>query len=73
MERKGDRPFAYIISYREVTFLKAKFIFDKWLPGSPYELADAADFEYYEADSFDPVTHEGEIDIYVPVEGKLPS
>lgn len=44
------------------------YIFDTWLPASPYVRANAADFECYESDRFDPQTLAGEIDLYIPIQ-----
>ncbi len=41
-------------------------IWNKWLPGSGYEMADAPDFERYDKD-FDPETGDGGLEIWVPI------
>jgi AraC family transcriptional regulator len=41
-------------------------IWNKWLPDSPHEAADAPDFERYDAD-FDPETGTGGVEIWIPI------
>lgn len=44
-------------------------IFQNWLPSADIDRADAPDFEWYSAD-FDPVSGNGRIEIWIPVETK---
>lgn len=48
------------------------YIFETWLPGSDFKIAQAADFEHYDQNRFSSKTLSGEIDIYLPVEPKTP-
>jgi AraC family transcriptional regulator len=43
-------------------------IWNTWLPGSGHEVADAPDFERYDA-VFDPRTGIGEVEIWLPLHG----
>lgn len=43
-------------------------IWSRWLPESGLKVADAPDFERYDA-RFDPVTGAGEVEIWVPIQG----
>ena len=43
-------------------------VWNKWLPKSGHQLADAPDFERYDS-RFDPRTGNGEVEIWVPLQG----
>ena len=43
-------------------------IWNRWLPESGHEVADAPDFERY-TDSFDPRTGKGGLEIWIPLKG----
>jgi len=58
-----------VFSHREhISRLRATChaIWNKWLPGSGYEHADAPDFERYD-ERFDPRTGNGVVEIWVPI------
>lgn len=42
-------------------------VFGRWLPASGYTHVAAPDFERYDDDRFDPVTGDGEIDLWIPI------
>jgi AraC family transcriptional regulator len=41
-------------------------VFEDWLPGSGYDVVEAPDIEHY-GDAFNPLTGEGQLDIWIPV------
>jgi AraC family transcriptional regulator len=66
----GEHLYAVFTHKGHVTQIRAmwKAIF-AWFPGSPYEMAQAPDFERY-GETFDARTGAGEIEIWVPVKKK---
>jgi len=44
-------------------------IYNSWLPASAYRLSNGPEYEAYSAD-FDPISNQGAVDIYIPIEAK---
>jgi AraC family transcriptional regulator len=47
-----------------------RYAYDKWIPGSKYEVADCYDFELYDERFKGADNPETEIDIYIPIKEK---
>jgi AraC family transcriptional regulator len=67
----AEHLYAHFAHRGHVTQIKRMWqaIFNDWLPDSPYEIAQAPDFERYGAE-FDPMRGEGLLELFVPVKLK---
>jgi AraC family transcriptional regulator len=62
--------YAVFTHYGHISAIRSTWstIWSKWLPKSGHQLADAPDFERYDA-RFDPRSGTGEVEIWVPLKG----
>jgi len=62
--------YAVFTHYGHISAIRSTWstIWSKWLPKSGHQIADAPDFERYDQ-RFDPRTGNGEVEIWVPLQG----